>query len=146
MDLDREGFQRFLGFAKYKAHLNYFYGVIVEESIINALEEKVLKEQISRGLPCSAELFRELAFFHLYGASELDLLRQFRMEFLLPESSSTTLDELREFTYWLFKYRLKHSDKAKVASDTKKGVLRLQEMWINRIRALDRRRAAAYYL
>ncbi|MSQ15658.1 MAG: hypothetical protein EXR50_07330 [Dehalococcoidia bacterium] len=146
IDLDKEEFQRFLGLAKYQAHLNFFYGVIVEESMINALEEKLFKDQVSRGLRCSAEVSRELAFFHLYGAGELELLREFRIEFLLADSNSITLDELREFTYWLFKYRLKHSDKAKVASDTKKGVIRLQDMWLNRLRALDRRRATAYYL
>jgi len=35
--------------------------------------------------------------------------------------------ELKEFTYWLFKYRLKHCDKARVASDTKKAL-----NWLNR--------------
>ncbi|GAJ03845.1 unnamed protein product, partial [marine sediment metagenome] len=30
-----------------------------------------------------------------------------------------------EFTYWLFKYRLNHCDKARVASDTKKGLEQL---------------------
>ncbi len=146
LDLNRDEFQRLLGPAKYKAYLNYFYGVIVEESVINAMEEKALKDQVALGLPCSSELARNRSFHHLYGSGELDLLGQFREESSLPFSSSTTLDELREFTYWLFKYRLRHSEKAKVASDTKKGVLRLQEMWLNRARVLDRRKAASYYL
>ena len=34
----------------------------------------------------------------------------------------TTLTELKEFTYWLFKRRLRVSDKAKLASDTRKGI------------------------
>jgi hypothetical protein len=29
---------------------------------------------------------------------------------------------MKEFTYWLFKYRLKHGDPARVASDTKKAL------------------------
>lgn len=33
-----------------------------------------------------------------------------------------TIDQLQEFTYWLFKYRLKNCDKERVASDTRKGV------------------------
>jgi len=146
LSLGRDEFQRLLGPAKYKAYLNYFYGVIVEEFIINAMEEKALKERTSVGLPCSSELARNRAFHHLYGAGEIDLLSQFREDLLLPTCDSITLDELREFTYWLFKYRLKHSEKAKVASDTKKGILRLQETWLSRARALDRRKVMSYYL
>jgi hypothetical protein len=33
-----------------------------------------------------------------------------------------SLSELKEFTYWLFKYRLKHNDKERVASDTRKAL------------------------
>ncbi len=39
------------------------------------------------------------------------------------------LTELKEFTYWLFKYRMLHCDKAKVASDTRKGLRLLQHQW-----------------
>ena len=34
----------------------------------------------------------------------------------------------REFTYWLFKFRVKNSDKAKVASDTTKGLNYLERI------------------
>ena len=36
--------------------------------------------------------------------------------------------EAKEFTYWLFKYRLQNHDKAKVASDTKRGLQYLNRM------------------
>jgi hypothetical protein len=39
-----------------------------------------------------------------------------------------SVTQLKEFTYWLFKYRLKTSDKAKIASDTKKGLDALHQM------------------
>jgi hypothetical protein len=42
------------------------------------------------------------------------------------------LTELKEFTYWLFKYRLRQSDKAKVASDTKKALGQLKRQWVGR--------------
>ena len=34
----------------------------------------------------------------------------------------------REFTYWLFKFRVRNSDKAKVASDTTKGLNYLERI------------------
>ncbi len=39
-----------------------------------------------------------------------------------------SLSELKEFTYWLFKRRLAAQDPARVASDTRRGLLRLQAM------------------
>jgi hypothetical protein len=39
-----------------------------------------------------------------------------------PQRKSLTLTELKEFTYWLFKYRVKTSEKPKIASDTKKAL------------------------
>ena len=38
------------------------------------------------------------------------------------------MEQSTEFNYWLFKYRMKTSDKAKVASDTRKGLKQLHEM------------------
>ena len=38
------------------------------------------------------------------------------------------LKESKEFTYWLFKYRLSKSDKARIASDTRKGLQQLELM------------------
>ena len=45
----------------------------------------------------------------------------------VPVPNSMTIAELDEFTYWLFKYRIEHCDKARVALDTKRGLLMLQE-------------------
>ena len=39
-----------------------------------------------------------------------------------------TLTEHKEFTYWLFKWRLRQSDGAKAASDTRKGLREYQRM------------------
>jgi hypothetical protein len=36
--------------------------------------------------------------------------------------------EHRAFTYWLFKYRWANSDKAKIASDTNKGMRELERL------------------
>jgi len=55
------------------------------------------------------------------------LLKQFRHEKGYPQLKSISLTELKEFTYWLFKYRLNHCDKVRVASDTKKGLEQLRQ-------------------
>ena len=36
---------------------------------------------------------------------------------------------MKEFTYWLFKYRLKRCEKARIASDTKKALDYLKKQW-----------------
>jgi hypothetical protein len=36
---------------------------------------------------------------------------------------------MKEFSYWLFKYRLKQCEKAKIASDTKKALRYLKRQW-----------------
>ncbi|MFC2059874.1 hypothetical protein ACFLTZ_02115 [Chloroflexota bacterium] len=55
------------------------------------------------------------------------LLKRFRQDKGYPRLKSISLTELKEFTYWLFKYRLKHCDKARVASDTKKALEQLSK-------------------
>jgi hypothetical protein len=50
------------------------------------------------------------------------LLRHFRKEKDLPQTKSISLTDLKEFAYWRFKYRLKTSEKARVASDTRKAL------------------------
>jgi hypothetical protein len=53
------------------------------------------------------------------------LLRDFRAERRLPPLPHISLTEMREFVYWLFKYRVGHSEPARVASDTRKALAQL---------------------
>jgi len=62
------------------------------------------------------------AYRRIYRQDREALLQDFRKENGYRHLKSTTLLEMKEFTYWLFKYRLKHCDKARIASDTKKGL------------------------
>ena len=57
------------------------------------------------------------------------MLDNFRQEKGYPEIDSITLGELKEFTYWLFKYRLKKCEKARIASDTRKALEYLKRQW-----------------
>ena len=108
-----------MGGVKHRAYLNYLYGITVEEVLPLAVEEDVCKEQ---GAVCREDYLQREAYQRIYGAELTTLLRCFRDDKGYPHPPSITLSEQKEFTYWLFKHRLQQSDKAKVASDTKKAV------------------------
>jgi hypothetical protein len=133
---DRAKMRNILGVDKYRGYLNFYYGVTVEEALHLAAELEVLKRYASNGVQykddCSEEAFRKI-----YGSFKSDLLAAFRQEHPAPEANSTDLRESKEFTYWLFKYRLTRSDKARIASDTRKGLQQLESM-----RAAARARAS----
>ncbi|MCZ6789109.1 MAG: hypothetical protein O7D33_04070 [Chloroflexi bacterium] len=125
--LQEADFRNLLGGDKYRGHLNFFYGVVVEESLLLAVEEEVRKQRRSRGFSDSEQTV-ELAYRRIYSESRDALLGAFRQELGLSDSPSLTLTELKEFTYWLFKRRFTSSDSSRVASDTKKGLERLMKM------------------
>jgi hypothetical protein len=122
--LTKERFKELIGGAKYRQYLNYFYGVTVEEALNLAVQEEVRKERRTSGYNNEHNLVNEV-YQRIYGATKAILLKRFRREKSYPQLRSITLTELKEFTYWLFKYRLKHCDKARVASDTKKALEQL---------------------
>ena len=119
--------RRRLGPAKYRAHLNFLYGVQVEEALQLAVEQQVQKERRSGVLGSNARM--EIEIFHrIYGAGRVELLGEFRTQRSQPLTDRISLTELREFTYWLFKRRLAVQDPARVASDTRRGLLMLQRL------------------
>ena len=125
--LTEDEFKSLLGPRKYSAYLNYWYGIVVEEAILQCAEEEERKRLHSGGLQASLEL-TDRAFSRVYGLEREELQRQFQEEKGYSESSSLTLTAAKEFTYWLFKYRLIHAQGERVASDTRKGILFLQKM------------------
>ena len=120
-------FQRLIGRAKYRAYLNYWYGVLVEEALLLAAEERIAKEHHALGY-ARGRLAAESSYQWVYGAMQQDLLGQFQVEKGLPVSEEVSFAGSREFLYWCFKYRLQHRDPAKVASDTRLGLERLLRM------------------
>ena len=121
LNLSAEEFQALIGDAKYRQYLNYFYGVTVEEALVLAVEDEVRKEKHASGRFREHEVTNE-AFRRIYGGTLATALRHFRREESRPETGSISLTELKEFAYWRFRYRLKACEKAKVASDTRKGL------------------------
>ncbi len=121
LNLPTDKFKELIGSAKYHQYLNYFYGITVEEALILAVEEEVRKERWVSGY-CEEKDNTNDVYRRIYGATRTILLRRFRRDRNYPQLKSISTAELKEFTYWLFKHRLKQCDKAKVASDTKKAL------------------------
>ena len=124
-------FKKLIGTAKYRQYLNYFYGVTVEEALFLAVQDEVRKERRTVGFTSEHDVANEV-HRRVYGASKGVLLRRFRKEKGYPYLKSISLSELKEFTYWLFKYRLQRSEKAKIASDTSKALRWLRKSGLSR--------------
>ncbi len=121
MELPTEEFKERIGEVKYSQHLNHYYGITVEEALQTAVDEEIRKERWSSGYYRDKDNVHEV-FRRVYGQNRTVMLKRFRKEKGYPDKKSIKLNELKEFSYWLFKYRLKQSDKARVASDTRKGL------------------------
>jgi len=127
IELSKDEFKDLIGASKYQAHLNYFYGILVEKFLILAVTEEIRKKKRVLGLNNDNGVVDE-AYQRIYGATQSALLKQFRKERHYPQLRSISLSKLDEFTYWLFKYRIKTRDKSCVASDTKKALTKLHEI------------------
>jgi hypothetical protein len=139
IEMENAEFAERLGPAKHSAHLNYLYGVLVEEALQLHIEEEIHKERYARG-GRDDPLSEESMYVRVYGLPLDDLRASYY------EDTATLLGEeveyaaLKDFTYWLFKQRLKRQDKARVASDTRKGLAQLTRM---ELAVSERRRGAA---
>lgn len=125
--LSEEDLRDLLGVSKYRAYLNFHYGVVLEEALQLAAEEYVRKRHLARGFSDSEDLVEE-AFRHLYTKTRTDLLDEYRTEARLGKRQGLNLSDLKEFTYWLHKRRVNYWDPARVAYDTRLAILRLQDL------------------
>ena len=112
-------FQRLIGPTKYRAHLNFVYGVLVEQGLQLTVMEEIIKENISFMKKRSHILNNEV-HHRIYGITKSELLKSF-------QESGLEVNDSREFTYSLFKYRLNNSEPARIASDTRKGLSALHK-------------------
>ena len=125
-------FERAIGPAKHRAHLNFQYGVVVEELLILAVELELVKSGSLSGAGRPAPDIE--AFEHVYGKplTELKLLYAHESGTALAERMSQS--ELQAFTYWLSKYRVRTGEPARVASDTKKAMAMMSRLEAGRAR------------
>ena len=124
---DPERFKELLGAQKHSGYLNFFYGIVVEEALQLASELEVHKRAVSNGNQYQDD-FSEEAFFRIYRRGRRELLHMFCADRGYSDTSTLSLSQCNEFLYWLFKYRMRISDKAKIASDTRKGIAQLKEL------------------
>ena len=129
--LSAEEVKTLIGPSKYRQYLNYFYGVTVEQALAMAVEEEVLKERRVSGFNNDMDVSDE-AYRRIYGKTRQALLRSFRGDLGYPQKKSTTLTEMKEYAYWLFKYRIEQCESAKVASDTRKALEYLKWQWADK--------------
>jgi len=135
IELSKDEFKNLIGASKYQAHLNYLYGILVEKFLILAVTDEIRKRKSVLGLNSDNGIVDE-AHQRIYGLTQKELLKQFREERHYPHLRSIGLSEFNEFTYWLFKYRTRNCDKSRVASDTKKALLKLHGLLKLKARSL----------
>ena len=91
---------------------NFYYGIILENFIYNY---KILEYQKnSIGVEDNDQRF----FEEIYNKPIEVLYATFYKEKKTISKNKLNFHELKLFSYWLFKYRLKHSDKTKMAHET----------------------------
>lgn len=117
--LSQQEFKDLIGPAKFRAYLNYLYGVLIEQALILA---SIYEERKMSIIPLKPGDEVEKAYRRIYGAGQVELLDLFRREKRYARLKSMGLTEMKEFTYWLFKYRVNRCEKSKVASDTRKAL------------------------
>ena len=121
------GFEQLMG-AKYKPHLNYVYGVRVESALHMAIGEEIRKERHATNIWEQNGHVDDEAFRRIYHRERVELLSEFREQTACGEGEWLSLPEYAQWRYWLFQYRVRYSDPAKVASDTRKGLALLQRL------------------
>lgn len=128
--LTDERLRELIGEHKHRAHLNYLYGVVVEQALQYAVELDIAKERVSVNIkdPRFEDGARDPVYERIYGRPRAELLREFREQASRPQTAHIMLSELHEFQYWLFKYRVKNQEPARVASDTRKALAQLSRI------------------
>ena len=125
--LSEDEVRELLGPWKYRAFLNFFYGVTVEEALIFATEQEIRRES---PVGVYFEGQRDDAYERIYGATQRALVAEFRGE-AAPKAMPLSIDyaEWKELVYWLFKRRIEHCLPPRVASDTKKALAELRRQY-----------------
>ncbi len=124
-------FRDAIGATKHQAVMNFWYGVRVEEALCLAVEHEVRKSR--RGLGREDSHLDDAVYGRIYGSTRTELFEKFFTPTGQPPPAQISLNDLNEFTYWLFKHRLDNSDKARIASDTKKGLRFLNQLEARRL-------------
>ncbi len=125
-------FRRTLGIDRWRGHLNYFYGVHLEQCLFTAIQNRIHRRRFARGMPLTDDSADE-AYEGLYYDEESVLWQKFLDE-VVPDNAPIESDDCRslslddEFTYWLFKRRIDSTHPAQVAYETQRGLQMMAEI------------------
>ena len=128
-------FKSKIGDTKYKGWQNYYYGVIIEQCVIELSKANLLKKAYSSGIQIREQNL-DSVFIELYG-NPLDILwknfnlnnkeenKKYYLRKTIGESDS------ERFTYWLFKIRFSKSTPEVFASRTNEALKYLDKVKMN---------------
>src|SRR4030043_1768071 len=85
LELTREEFKKLIGPVKYRAYLNYLYGILVEENLISAVVDEIRKERFASGLNKHEDIL-DKAYRRIYSDDQQTLLDSFRKKKRNPRS------------------------------------------------------------
>jgi len=104
---------------KYRAHLNFIYGVILEEVIICFNEMEKNKDVLNQFNVTDSI---NLVYLNLYGMDYTEFIRLYEFETKTKLDQFDTLHSYYNFLYWSWKYRLMKSTPEKIAYDSQSGI------------------------
>ena len=104
---------------KYRAHLNFIYGVVLEEVIICFNEMEKHKDVINQ---FHASDVINAVYLDLYGYNFSEFIRIYEFEKKIKLDKFDSLYSHYDFLYWSWKYRLKKSTPEKIAYDSQSGI------------------------
>tara|TARA_Y100001970_G_C14227029_1_gene856316 strand:+ start:1541 stop:2203 length:663 start_codon:yes stop_codon:yes gene_type:complete len=110
---------------KYRAHLNFIYGVVLEEVIICFNEMEKNKDVINQ---FNASDAINAVYLDLYGYNFSEFIRVYEFEKKIKLDEFNSLYSYYDFLYWSWKYRLKKSTPEKIAYDSQSGINFLMNM------------------
>ena len=127
-----EEFARAVGGPKHRAHLNFQYGVTIEELLLLAAELELQKAgRLSGAGQAQPDI---LAFERVYGKKFEELQLLYATDTDSRINTHMRQSEFQTFIYWLSKFRLRNSEPARVASDTRKALALMSRMEPGRVR------------
>ena len=134
MDITEAEFARLIGGPKYRAHLNFQYGVTVEEVILLSAELELEKAGVLSN--AGKEPPDVLAYQRVYGKTLTELQIIYATQTGIHIGNEISQNSFQRFIYWLSKYRLRNSEPARLASDTRKALSLMSRMENHRKRRL----------
>ena len=134
-------FKSKIGDSKFKGWQNYYYGIIVEQAVIELTKMNIMKKVFSTGINISEERL-DIVFDEIYGNSFEVLWKDFNLntsgvnrKYYLPKTTGES--ESEEFIYWLFKRRLSKSTPEVFASRVNEALKYLDNVKMNNIMRLS---------